>query len=112
MFSAVLFLALLLITTGALYEPVSNIYTYLYENIPGGWAFRSPLKFQLFIPVILITLYALFLNSIQSLVGHVSKIAAITLTFGIILSSAHLGGQIYDKLLTPKQFASQPVKPN
>lgn len=105
----VIFLLLLLITTGAVYDFVERGYTYLYTNIPGGWAFRSPLKFQLFVPVMLIALYALLVKSLPDNARRVKIVSAVIMSTGILFSSTYLVVQVYQNLLTPKEFTTSPL---
>ena len=103
--SSVLFMLLLVVTTGSLFLPVETVYVFLYETIPGGWAFRSPLKFQLYVPIVLMVLFGLLLPVVKSANFRIKRIAAVVLGLGMLLSSGYLLTQVYDSLLTPKSFA-------
>lgn len=105
--AAGLFLLLLLISTGGLYDFVATAYTFLYENIPGGWAFRSPLKFQLYLPVVFLVLCSLLLNSLARQKLMIKRLAAALFLVGVVFSSSHLLTQIGRELLTPKSFQAE-----
>ena len=105
-----LYLVCILITTGALYSWVGEVYSFVYESLPGGWAFRSPLKFQLYLPLILVVLYGLLLKTIPRSAKQMTTIAAIVLVCGSVLSSSYLLGQIYTLLLVPESFAASDLE--
>lgn len=69
-------------------------------GLPGGWAFRSPLKWQLYIPLVL---YAAYLLSLVVL----RRYRRVMITVSLVIFAgfnAHLFVQVYDNLLTPKEF--------
>ncbi|MBI3889242.1 hypothetical protein HY312_01520 [Candidatus Saccharibacteria bacterium] len=76
----------------------SAIFQYLV-TIPGGWIFRSPLKWQLYIPFFLITALAIQLKYFR---GKRLRYILIALCVSLILQSSYLVTEIYTKLLTPR----------
>jgi len=72
----------------------------LLINTPGGWAFRSPLKWQLYIPLALFGLFVLFMKYVPTKRQRTVVYLALTLTF--IGMNGFLLHDIYRKLLTPR----------
>lgn len=74
----------------------------LLINTPGGWALRSPLKWQLYMPLTLFGLFVIFMGGItakrQRVMAYVCLVAA------FILMNGFLVVDIYKKLLTPRSI--------
>ena len=71
-------------------------------GLPGGWMFRSPLKWQLYIPLTIVTLMALLMrhlkNKTQLLIINTSLIVV------IVFTNAILASEIVTKLLIPRSI--------
>ncbi len=76
----------------------STIFHHLV-TLPGGWIFRSPLKWQLYIPFFLTTALAIQIKYIH---GRKLRYLLIGLATIIVLQSAYLLHDIHQKLLTPR----------
>lgn len=99
------FLALLLLaaTTVAHIDTIIKILI----GMPGGWAFRSPLKWQLYIPLVLFGILVVLLNRVPSKRRLWAFSGGLLLTF--IIMNAYLLVDIHYKILTPRSpeyFAS------
>lgn len=76
-------------------------------SMPGGWAFRSPLKWQLYIPLVLFGILVVLLNRVPGKWRLLAVEGGLLLTF--VIMNAYLGVDIYRKILTPRSpetFAS------
>jgi hypothetical protein len=73
-------------------------------TLPGGWAFRSPLKWQLYIPLTLFGLFVLCMKYITSTKRRALIYAGLGLTF--ILMNGFLVVDIYKRLLTPRSVGT------
>lgn len=71
-------------------------------SMPGGWAFRSPLKWQLYIPLVLFGLLVVLLARITDR----SRLTMIHVGLGVtfIMMNAYVIGDVYRKILTPRSF--------
>lgn len=69
-------------------------------TLPGGWAFRSPLKWQLYIPLTLFGLFVLCMKYITSAKRRAIIYGGLGVTF--VLMNGFLVADIYKKLLTPR----------
>lgn len=71
-------------------------------SMPGGWAFRSPLKWQLYIPLVLFGLLVVLLARVTDK----SRLTMIHVGLGItfIMINAYVIGDVYRKILTPRSF--------
>lgn len=71
-------------------------------SMPGGWAFRSPLKWQLYIPLVLFGLLVVLLARITDK----SRLTMLHIGLGItfIMMNAYVIGDVYRKILTPRSF--------
>ena|GEM_PF-780487 len=78
---------------------VETIIKFLIQ-LPGGWAFRSPLKWQLYIPMSLVTMLVVLLTYIQT--KRRRMFAYIGLIIIFLLMNGFLLGEVYKKLLTPR----------
>jgi hypothetical protein len=76
-------------------------------DMPGGWAFRSPLKWQLYIPLVLFGILVVLLNRVKGKWRLRFFQMALLLTF--VVMNAYLATDIYAKILTPRspQFFAQ-----
>ncbi len=91
------FLALTAISTATFFN--IDILIKFLISLPGGWMFRSPLKWQLYIPIALIVLLAIIMRHLtkkQLLAANISLVAI------IILANVTLVFDITKKLLTPR----------
>lgn len=76
-------------------------------SMPGGWAFRSPLKWQLYIPLVLFGMLAILLNRVPGKFRLWAFQAGLLITF--VIMNAYLVIDIHQKLLTvrtPEYFAA------
>lgn len=69
-------------------------------SLPGGWAFRSPLKWQLYIPIALIGMLTLVLNTMDP--DKRLRLLQIGLLASFILMNGYLFFDVYKMLLTPR----------
>ncbi|HSX32943.1 MAG TPA: hypothetical protein VLF91_01255 [Candidatus Saccharimonadales bacterium] len=95
-----LFLLLLVLAT-ATYLHVDVLIKFLI-GLPGGWMFRSPLKWQLYIPLALCSALAVTLKQLPH--GARLKFLYVALGAIFVLMNGYLFTQIYARLLTPKSF--------
>jgi len=73
-------------------------------GLPGGWMFRSPLKWQLYIPLSMCILMLISLATLRDK-QHV-RIAYGALAVSFVLINGYVGVQVFQKLLTPKQVTT------
>ncbi len=102
-FGGFLVLLLLAATTVA---HVDSIIKFLI-GMPGGWAFRSPLKWQLYIPLVLFGILVVLLNRMPGKWRLWAVQAGLMLTF--LIMNAYIAADINFKILTPRKpeyFAS------
>lgn len=69
-------------------------------GMPGGWAFRSPLKWQLYIPLVLFGILVVLLNRVPGRLRRWGFQAALLVTF--VIMNAFLVADISYKILTPR----------
>lgn len=75
----------------------------LLIGLPGGWMFRSPLKWQLYIPFALFTILTLLLGHVRSSTRR--KFIYIGLACMFLLMNSFLIADIYKKLLRPRSVS-------
>jgi hypothetical protein len=100
-----IFIVLILLSTGSTYSPTEFISSILY-NIPlVGWAFRSPLKWQLYMPIVLFGMSSIVsFYALRS--GVISKsrlLASVSVLF--IFANGYLLKDITNFLLLPKEVS-------
>jgi hypothetical protein len=96
------FLALLLLSTGTFLH-INNLINYLI-GLPGGWIFRAPLKWQLYLPVVVAAMATLLVANTRH--GYLRMAAIAGLALYLLASNGFIVTSIYSKLLKPKHFAS------
>lgn len=96
MFGGFLLLLLLAATTVAHFD---KLITFLI-NMPGGWAFRSPLKWQLYIPLVLFGILAVLLSRVADVRRRALFIGGLLVPF--VIMNGYLAADISYKLLTPR----------
>lgn len=69
-------------------------------NLPGGWIFRAPLKWQLYIPFCLFAMLTIVLSHTRRSKRRILLFALLGVVF--VLMNAFIGFDIYNKLLTPR----------
>jgi hypothetical protein len=71
-------------------------------SMPGGWAFRSPLKWQLYIPLALFGILAILLSKL----GKGKRLAAVQsgLLLTFVLMNAYMFTDLYHKILVPRNL--------
>ncbi|HSW65577.1 MAG TPA: hypothetical protein VLI54_00370 [Bacillota bacterium] len=69
-------------------------------GMPGGWAFRSPLKWQLYIPLALFGILAILLGRLPRGRKLVSVQIGLLVTF--VIMNGYIGLDVYRKILTPR----------
>lgn len=74
----------------------------LVVNLPGGWIFRSPLKWQLYIPFAIATMLAVVLAYVSEKKHRIKIYSGLGVSF--ILMNAFIGMDVYNKLLTPRSI--------
>ncbi|HSX35383.1 MAG TPA: alpha-(1-_3)-arabinofuranosyltransferase family protein [Patescibacteria group bacterium] len=78
----------------------------LLIGLPGGWAFRSPLKWQLYIPLTLFSILVILLNRVKKGRRLVLVQAGLLATF--LIMNGYVATDMYHKILTlrtPQYFA-------
>lgn len=77
-------------------------------GLPGGWIFRSPLKWQLYVPLVIAIMVSLLLTNSSRDKKFWLLPSALALSF--ILLNGYISTQVVNKLLVPKQIATfQPI---
>jgi hypothetical protein len=71
-------------------------------SMPGGWAFRSPLKWQLYIPLALFGILVLLLSKMPRGRRLTTVQGALLVTFFIM--NGYLFVDLYNKILVPRNF--------
>jgi hypothetical protein len=94
------FLGLLLLSMSTFFD--INILIKFLVGLPGGWMFRSPLKWQLYIPLVLSIMLCLLLQ--RTTVKRVRKLASTTIVATVVFMGAFLGADIFRNLLVPSEF--------
>jgi len=94
-------LALIALSTASFFH-IDTLIKFLI-GLPGGWLFRSPLKWQLYTPVALVVLFALLIRHVKS--KPVVWIVNGSLVAIVVLSGAVLAGEIATKLLVPRSIS-------
>ncbi|HTE58289.1 MAG TPA: hypothetical protein VK694_06100 [Verrucomicrobiae bacterium] len=95
-----LFLLLILLSMATFFG--FNVLIKMLVTLPGGWAFRSPLKWQLYIPLILATIMCILLAQTQ--VKRIRLLAMLGIASTLALMSIFLCVDIKRKLIAPKNF--------
>jgi hypothetical protein len=109
LFQLASFIILIFLATGSAYPFIGNLLKFLTETI-FGWIFRSPLKWQLYIPFTLVILTGLVIKRISNYnLLSLSKIFVSTLA---IISSLFILFQVYNNLITPKRIVYFPQTAN
>src|SRR4051812_7541107 len=80
----------------------ADVFIKFLIGLPGGWMFRSPLKWQLYMPLALFTALAIALKQLRAGAQLKLLYAALCVTF--LLMNGYLFAQIYQRLLTPRSF--------
>jgi hypothetical protein len=80
---------------------VDRILNFLVK-IPGGWAFRSPLKWQLYLPMFLFGACGVLSGSFTARYRKIFLISLVVLFFGM---NSYVALDVYEKLLTPKKIS-------
>lgn len=73
-------------------------------SMPGGWAFRSPLKWQLYIPMTLFGVMVIVLAQIKS--RTTLRIAQSLLLITFVIMNAYLFLDVYRKILVPRTLTN------
>lgn len=97
MSSFLLLIALTTVTVFSLNEIIK-----LLIGLPGGWAFRSPLKWQLYMPLALFSVLAVILYKIIDVRARRLALAGLGVSF--LLANSFLIIDITGKLLTPRKL--------
>ncbi|HUS26344.1 MAG TPA: hypothetical protein VMY99_03285 [Nevskiaceae bacterium] len=95
-----IFLALLALST-ATFMHTGTLIKFII-GLPGGWMFRSPLKWQLYMPLVLFAALVIALKHVREGKGLKLLYAAFGCTF--VLMNAYLFVQVYKRLLTPRSL--------
>lgn len=95
-----LVLLFLLLSTGMLFG-IDNLIKFLI-TLPGGWMFRSPLKWQLYIPPFLV---AALLLVMAYLPKKIWRQTALAMLVGAIVSlNGYVAYDVWQKILVPRQM--------
>lgn len=73
-------------------------------SMPGGWAFRSPLKWQLYIPLALFGIMVLLLAEIRSKRVRVASQTILLVSF--VIMNGYLFVDLYRKILVPRTLTN------
>jgi hypothetical protein len=73
-------------------------------GLPGGWAFRSPLKWQLYIPLALFSILVILLNNLKQ--PRQRKLVIVSLLISFVLTNGYVSYSVYKMILTPRHFNS------
>lgn len=92
------FLILILLATTVVFH-IDSLIKFVI-SMPGGWAFRSPLKWQLYIPLALFSILALTLSTLDT--GKRLRFIQLGLLASFILMNGYLFYDVYKMLLTPR----------
>jgi hypothetical protein len=95
-----LFLLLLVLSTATYLH--ADVLIKLLIGLPGGWMFRSPLKWQLYMPLTLFTALVVALKYTRD--GWRLKMLYGTLGLTFVLMNGYLFTQVYHRLLTPRSL--------
>ncbi|HEU4913918.1 MAG TPA: hypothetical protein VFT16_00725 [Candidatus Saccharimonadales bacterium] len=71
-------------------------------SMPGGWAFRSPLKWQLYIPLVLFGAMAIILAQVKT--KRMLRTAQALLMVTFVIMNAYLFLDVYRKILVPRSL--------
>jgi len=96
-----LFLGLLVMATASYLQ--ADVLIKFLIGLPGGWMFRSPLKWQLYIPLALFMALVIAMKYVQK--GWRLRLLYAGLACSFVLMNAYLFRQIYQRLLTPRQVS-------
>ena len=99
--SSWLFLIILFAISSLKFEFIKSLLEYAVNRFSWGWIFRSPLKWQLYIPFF-ISIVSLFSFDIIFNKINKKRIVFILMILLILSPNFYLSGQIYKDLLTPK----------
>ncbi len=91
-------LLLILLSTGTLFN-IDAVIKFLISQ-PGGWMFRSPLKWQLYIPFFLCTGLLILLRYLPK--SWLRRGAQGALALVILLMNGYLLGSVYTRILVPR----------
>lgn len=97
-----LFLVLILLATVTFLNVDVLIKTLI--RLPGGWAFRSPLKWQLYTPIVLMTILAVTLKYVRK--GRDSNIVMLCLLAAFVAMNGYLFRDIGVRMLQPKTVST------
>jgi hypothetical protein len=97
-----LFLGLLVMATASYLQ--ADVLIKFLIGLPGGWMFRSPLKWQLYMPFALFMALVIALKYVRS--GWRLKLLYAGLVCSFILMNGYLLRQICQRLLTPRQVSN------
>lgn len=98
-------LGLVLLATGTFLN-IDRVIKFII-GLPGGWMFRSPLKWQLYIPIFLFAALVIVLKNIKNSKKQQNFLACLLGVF--VLLNGFIFGDVYRKMLVPrsvKYFAS------
>jgi len=89
-----------LLATGKLFG--IDKFLIVLTQIPGGWAFRSPLKWQLYLPLFLFGACGILVKSLTAKYQKIFIASLLILFFGL---NFYIGIDVYKKLLIPKHIS-------
>ncbi len=72
-------------------------------GLPGGWMFRSPLKWQLYIPIALFTALVIALKYIHA--GWRRRLLYGAFGISFVFMNGYVAVQVFEHLLTPRQIS-------
>ncbi len=72
-------------------------------GLPGGWMFRSPLKWQLYMPFAIATMLAIVLANVTKKSNRIVLYSGLAVSF--LFMNTYIGLDVYNKLLTPREIS-------
>ncbi|MBC7942992.1 hypothetical protein H7X68_00620 [Candidatus Saccharibacteria bacterium] len=75
----------------------------LIVGLPGGWIFRSPLKWQLYIPFAIATMLVLVMAYVPRKSHKIALYSGLAISF--LLMNSFISAEVYNKLLTPREIS-------
>jgi hypothetical protein len=73
-------------------------------QMPGGWAFRSPLKWQLYMPLVLCSMLVIVFANVESTWKRGAIYASLAVMF--LLANGYVAGDVFHRILTPRSVSA------
>lgn len=79
---------------------VDTVIRFIIKNVPGGWAFRSPLKWQLYIPIMLFGAMVVLLKHV--ITERKLRYLQVAFLVTFVLMNGYLATDLYKMILKPR----------